>query len=59
MKQSLMNAIAAMIILSLPLSSFGAETVKLRSIVSVYYDSKAGSIKLPEGVACSEKSVLL
>jgi sugar lactone lactonase YvrE len=59
MKQSLMNAIAAMIILSLPLSSFGAETVKLRSIVSVYFDSKAGSIKLPEGVACSEKSVFI
>jgi streptogramin lyase len=59
MIQYLINAIAAIIILSVPLSSFGAETVKLRFITSVYFDSKEGSIKLPEGIACSEKSIFI
>jgi hypothetical protein len=59
MIQYLMKAFAVMIILFVPLSSFGAETYKLRHIASVYYDSKGGGIRLPEGIACSEKALLI
>ena len=59
MIKSLLKVIVAIIILSFPLSSFGAEAVKLRHVSSVYYDSKGGSIKKPEGVACSGKSILI
>ncbi len=59
MIKSLMKTVATIIMLFVPLSSFGAETVKLRHIASVYTDSKGGGIKLPEGVVCSEKSTFI
>jgi len=46
-------------ILLLPLNSFSAETVKLKYLQSVYFDDKGGGLKKPEGVASSEKSVLV
>jgi len=41
------------------LRSFGAETVKLKYLQSVYFDDRGGGIKQPEGVACNDKSVLV
>jgi sugar lactone lactonase YvrE len=46
-------------ILILPLNSFGAETMKLKFLQSVYADAKGGGLKEPEGVASNEKSVLI
>jgi len=51
--------ILAIGILLLPLKSFGAETVKFRHLLSIYFDEKGVGLKGPEGVACSEKSVLI
>jgi len=42
-----------------PLKSFSAETVKFRYLLSIYSDGKGVGLKGPEGVACSEKSVLV
>lgn len=42
-----------------PLNSFSAETVKFRYLQSVYFDERGGGIKQPEGVACSDKSILV
>ena len=42
-----------------PLSSFSAETVKFKFFQSIYFDEKGGGLKQPEGVACSEKSLLV
>ena len=46
-------------LLLLPVTSFGAETVKFRHLQSIYLDEKGGSLKLPEGVACNDKSPLI
>ena len=51
--------ISAIGILLLPLNSFGAETVKLKYLQSVYFDDKGGGFRQPEGVASNEKSVLV
>jgi len=51
--------ILAIGILFLPLRSFGAETVKLKYLQSVYFDDKGGGLKQPEGVASGEKSILV
>ena len=54
-------SIAGLIVtmLFLPVKSFGAETVKLKFLQSIYFDEKGGSIKQPEGVTCNEKSLLI
>jgi sugar lactone lactonase YvrE len=36
-----------------------AQTVKFRHLLSLYSDDKEGGMKNPEGVACSEKSLLV
>ena len=46
-------------ILLLPVKSFSAETVKFRHLQSIYFDEKQGGLKQPEGVACSEKGLLI
>ncbi len=46
-------------IVALPFNSFGAETMKLKFLQSVYADVKGGGLKEPEGVASNEKSVLI
>jgi len=51
--------ILAIGILLLPLNSFGAETVRLKYLQSVYSDDRGGGIKQPEGVACNDKSVFV
>ena len=43
----------------LPMKSFSAEAVNLKYIQSIYFDEKGSSMKQPEGVACSDKSVLV
>jgi hypothetical protein len=46
-------------ILLLTLNSFGAETVKLKYVQSIYYDDKEGSLKYPEGIATNGKSLIV
>jgi sugar lactone lactonase YvrE len=46
-------------ILLLPVKSFSAETVKFRHLQSIYFDEKGAGLKQPEGVACSEKGLLI
>jgi hypothetical protein len=46
-------------IMLLPMKSFSAETVKFRYLQSVYFDEKGVGMKQPEGVACSEKGLLI
>jgi hypothetical protein len=41
------------------MKSFSAEAVNLKYIQSIYFDEKGSSMKQPEGVACSDKSVLV
>jgi hypothetical protein len=47
--------IIVIMVLALPLSSFGAEAVRLRHVATAYFDSKGGGIKLPEGVGCGSE----
>ena len=51
--------ILMLVILSFPIKSISAETVKFKHIQSVYFDEKGRSLKQPEGVACNEKSLLI
>jgi sugar lactone lactonase YvrE len=44
---------------STPAIVLNAETVKFRHLLSVYSDDKGSGMKQPEGVACSEKSLLV
>ena len=46
-------------ILLLPVKSFSAETVKFRHLQSIYFDEKGAGMKQPEGIACSEKGLLI
>lgn len=39
--------------------SFGAEALKMRQIASVYVDSKGVGLNLPEGVGCSETTLVV
>lgn len=59
MTKSQITAAFLMIFIFMSLNSFGAETVKWRHMTSVYTDSKGDSIRLPEGVACNDKSVVV
>jgi len=45
--------------LLLPMKSFGAETVKLKYVQSVYFDEKGTGLKQPEGVVCDARSVVV
>ena len=51
--------ILTIVIVLLPMKSFSAETVKFKYLQSLYFDEKGSSIKQAEGVACSDKSVLV
>ena len=53
-----LKAFLVIAMLSFPLSSFSAETVKFKYLQSVYFDDRGGGIKQPEGIACNEKSDL-
>jgi sugar lactone lactonase YvrE len=58
MKIRLAGILIVVMVLALPLISFGAEA-KLRHAATAYLDSKEGSIRLAEGVACNESSLLI
>src|SRR3989339_748482 len=51
--------VLAIATLFFPVKSFGAETVKLRYLQSVYVDEKGVGMKGPEGIACNNKSLLI
>jgi len=55
----ILKAILIMTILFFPVASFGAETAKLRHLQSIYFDDRGAGMKQPEGLACSDKSVLI
>jgi sugar lactone lactonase YvrE len=55
----LLRFLLVLAILSFPVKSFSAETVKFRHLQSIYFDEKQGSLKQPEGVACDDKSVVV
>ena len=57
--RSFINCSLFAIILLFPLSSFGAEAMKLRYTSAVTMDDKEGQLRQPEGVACNDKSVLI
>lgn len=59
MTKSLMKAFIIITILLFSVTSYSAEAVKLRYITSIYYDSKGGGLKFPEGIACNEKSLII
>ncbi len=52
MKEVFWKTFALLLVLVLPVASFGAETLKLRHALSVYSDDKGVGMKYPEGVAC-------
>ncbi len=54
-----LKSLLLLTILFLPFQAFSAETVKLRHVQSIYFDEKGAGMKQPEGVACSEKSLLI
>jgi streptogramin lyase len=56
MKIILAGTLFVVMLMALPLSSFGAEAATLRHTATVYFDSKGGGLKLPEGVGCNEDS---
>jgi sugar lactone lactonase YvrE len=58
MKSRLAGILIVVMVLALPLSSFGAEA-KLRHSATAYFDSKGGGMKLAEGVACNDSSVFI
>lgn len=59
MRRAFEKYLLFMAVLLFPLHCLGAEAVKLKHVVSVYADEKGGSIKLPEGVACGDKSQVI
>ena len=50
---------AIMVLLLLATVSFSADLPKLRFVTSIYADGKGGALKLPEGVACNSKSLVV
>src|SRR5690242_21583923 len=42
-----------------PIRSYGAEIKSFQHVLSIYSDDKDGGMKMPEGVACDEKSNLV
>jgi sugar lactone lactonase YvrE len=59
MKMRFAGILAVVMLLSLPIRSFGAEAVKLRYAATVYFDAKGNGIRLPEGVACNESPTFI
>jgi hypothetical protein len=47
------------LILLFPICSFGAGALKLKYVTTVLKDDKEGQLRQPEGVACSDKGVLV
>jgi len=51
--------IVLMIILVLPLFSFGAEPVKMKYALSLYADEKGTGLNQPEGIACKDDRLVV
>ncbi len=59
MARAIFQILLVLSIFSVPLTSLNAQTVKFRHLLSLYFDDKEVGMKNPEGVACSEKSLLV
>jgi sugar lactone lactonase YvrE len=59
MKIRFAGSLVVIMLLCLPICSFGAEAVKLRHAASVYFDSKGNGVRLSEGVACNESATFM
>ena len=59
MARAFFRVLVVLIIFSTPATVLNAETVKFRHLLSVYFDDKGGGMKEPEGVAWSEKPLLV
>jgi len=59
MARTIFQILLILSIFSVPLTGLNAQTVKFRHLLSLYFDDKEVGMKNPEGVACSEKSLLV
>ncbi len=60
MRRTVMNRlIILMVALVLPVSTFGAEPVRMKYALSVSFDEKGVGLKQPEGVACSKERLVV
>jgi sugar lactone lactonase YvrE len=59
MARAIFRILVILSLFSTPATVLNAETVKFRHLLSVYSDDKGSGMKQPEGVACSEKSLLV
>ncbi len=59
MIKRIIKLVTVVVLLLLPIGAFSADSTKLRFVASIYTDSKGGAIKLPEGVACNYKSLVV
>lgn len=50
---------AILSVLLFPMISHEAEAVKLKHVLSIYYDEEGKGLKQPEGVACDEKTLVV
>jgi len=59
MRKAIRCGILVQLVICIAVSSYGAETVKLRLLTAAYMDDKGSALKRPEGVAFDEKSLLV
>ncbi len=56
-EKSLLIVLLIVLLLSLP--SFGAESIRLKYVLSLYADEKGSALNQPEGVACGEDRLVV
>ncbi|MBI4699525.1 MAG: NHL repeat-containing protein [Nitrospirae bacterium] len=59
MQKTFIRILVAITVFLLPLKAFSAEAVRLMPVMSVYSDDKGEGLKLPEGVACTDRSLFI
>lgn len=59
MAKALMGGLIFLGLLVISPESFAAEGTKLRYLTAIYLDEKGGGMRLPEGVACNDRSSLI
>jgi sugar lactone lactonase YvrE len=59
MLKTLIKILVMLNIAWVPMGSFSADVVKFRHILSIYSDENGVGLKQPEGVACSQESLLI
>jgi sugar lactone lactonase YvrE len=59
MARAIFRILVILSLFSTPATVLSAETVKFKHLLSVYSDEKGSGMSQPEGVACSEKSLLV